>query len=853
MMIESQQQLASGDYRSEGLAKRTTNKILNNYAQRVALEAISIAIGSRARAPPFTADISTKKWEKSAVRMSLKAFVAVFRYKGSTPDQIPRVNPGDIVFISGEMPRCMLEEVPEPMASQYLATFKAGFLGTLRVFAGEDKDVKADHTRLLLFDLVGNTYKHKPQPDAAPVDGTAGLPPVFEDGRPLTRLYWVLGEGSFGVTFRVEDIRDHTEVALKATRPPRSPEERAFFNNESFILTAVNHPNVLPAAGPPIEVQGGDLDGVIRRHLRNPSADPAADRTERWLLLGDMVRGLTYLHGKPFPHNNHRVLHNDMKPANVLLRRQMDPATKTERSMALLADLGLACVFTGGSLTYGLRRGTPGFMAPELFTMPGAPPGKGVDLSLRPGNMPATDVYALGVTLYCLYSQTDTDHKTDELPSEVELQKAFAEVAALEKAAGCPPKLAGLLMRMCSPDPTARPSMEKVAEALEETMARKAEVEARRKAEKEMEIILRFNLTQDGSSVTIPLKIRNKGSATLPPLSVAVLETAIFKSGAVATAAVPPHAEAGFSMTLEYKPFEWLGLRETDFQLTFVSGSYRTTVLYPAVVAAGPLLAIRHPAHGTTSRSSTSCKHPNDIVQPMIVLGGVDHATRSLKRLRFGEEGRTFNFNLWDTWGLTAETWNSMDLKRVMEGQFPENWEMSRRDAESVGQLVQGEATRHLRAPNAVIFVIPAADLGETVDASQVEMIRSTFAKLREHNPLLVVTKVDEIVPAFRANPWLDRHDPSAMAIARPGDPSAQLAALRQAASVRTGAPPDRIFLVCNYLQETRRCLNIELPLMAVMHEALLQAYSNARTGGATIGRRPVGLIGRTRSLESSP
>ncbi|KAJ4455087.1 putative Protein kinase domain [Paratrimastix pyriformis] len=501
--------------------------------------------------------------------MSLKAFVAIFRFRGSTPDQIPSVNPEDIVFIpeddssanpfvvslkmprtQGEMPRRFLRAVPEPKASEYLRS--AGFMNNLSstatasggaaspapggtpppaaaaqsapllapgvppptapagatdptaaasaliykavLFASEGgvrlydvaRSVQEGSTQLLLFDLVGGIYRHKPATSATRRSELVQL--VSEDGRPLTRACWVLGAGAFGVTFRVEDTRDHRDVALKATRPPQSPEERAFFNNESYIASAVRHPNVLSAAGPPIDIQlepggpllrclvtpfceGGDLDGVIRRHLRSPSA---GDRQERWLLSGDLLRSLAYLHGKPFQENEHRVLHNDIKPANVLLRRQMDPATKTERPMALLADLGLACVYTGGSLNYGLlSRGTPGFMAPELYAMPGGPEGRG----LRPGNTPATDVYAMGATLYCLYSQTDTAHKTEEQPSEAELREAFAEVAAREQAvargAGGD-SLAELLVQMCSENPTARPSAKHLLAALEALEAAEA-------------------------------------------------------------------------------------------------------------------------------------------------------------------------------------------------------------------------------------------------------------------------------------------------------------------------------------------------------------------------------------------
>ncbi|KAJ4459460.1 hypothetical protein PAPYR_4507 [Paratrimastix pyriformis] len=215
---------------------------------------------------------------------------------------MPLVNPGDIVFVSGEMPRRLLTEVPEPMASEYLARFRAGFLHAFSaapapppaapvpavpgplvpaggpplpaaavaaggykavLFAGDGggntiplwdvaESVQAGRTRLLLFDLLGGIYRHKFDPRLGP-----GLPEarlVAPDGRPLTWACWVLGAGSYGMTFRVEDTRDHSEAVLKATAA-RSALERAFFSNESYIAAAVNHPNVLSAVGPSIEVQ----------------------------------------------------------------------------------------------------------------------------------------------------------------------------------------------------------------------------------------------------------------------------------------------------------------------------------------------------------------------------------------------------------------------------------------------------------------------------------------------------------------------------------------------------------------------------------------------------------------------
>ena len=74
-------------------------------------------------------------------------------------------------------------------------------------------------------------------------------------------------------------------------------------------------------------------------------------------------------------------MHRDIKPENILFSKEKDPQTLK------IADFSLAENFNK-SKTFNLVCGTPGFMAPEIFTM------EGYDEKV--------DVYSLGLILYTL-------------------------------------------------------------------------------------------------------------------------------------------------------------------------------------------------------------------------------------------------------------------------------------------------------------------------------------------------------------------------------------------------------------------------------------------------------------------
>lgn len=149
-------------------------------------------------------------------------------------------------------------------------------------------------------------------------------------------------------------------VALKV---PRTPDARAALAREDALLARIRLPGL-------VERTAGGPRGtwMATRWVEGEHADTWARRQSvaaAVTLAADLARVLASLHSKG-------VVHGDVKPSNIVVRN----------GRPVLLDLGMATP-TGSSFS-----GTLGYAAPEQLG--GAPP------------MAASDVYALGVTLFVM-------------------------------------------------------------------------------------------------------------------------------------------------------------------------------------------------------------------------------------------------------------------------------------------------------------------------------------------------------------------------------------------------------------------------------------------------------------------
>lgn len=185
-----------------------------------------------------------------------------------------------------------------------------------------------------------------------------------------------LGSGGFGIVHAGTLWHDNP-VAIKLIRPPISAETIATFKKELAIWAQLRHPNVLALMAycedPPMMISPLLPSGNLRTFLAKQSWPlPLALR-----LLLDVARGMSYLHSRPTP-----VLHGDLKSQNILI----------SRSVAYITDFGMSrlrerVALSGSGIGWG---GTPGFMAPELYSQ-----------ALKPGS----DVWAFGGVCYEVISQ----------------------------------------------------------------------------------------------------------------------------------------------------------------------------------------------------------------------------------------------------------------------------------------------------------------------------------------------------------------------------------------------------------------------------------------------------------------
>ena len=245
------------------------------------------------------------------------------------------------------------------------------------------------------------------------------------------RLIKKVGRGSFGEVWRVRDEQLDLELALKVyiALDERGIEE---FKGEYKTTYSLNHPNLLHATYFDVYENRPYL---VMPYCPSSTVDliEGLDETTAWRFVRDVSGGLAYLHEKD-------IVHRDIKPDNVLIG---------EDGTFLITDFGVSLKMRSTlrrnstrQMQQGEMAGTIGYMGPELF-------GK------KPEAVKATDIWALGATLYELLS--------GELPFMGQggvMQLHGAETPEIPEGYGN--DLQGVLEACMARDPWARPTAEQL-------------------------------------------------------------------------------------------------------------------------------------------------------------------------------------------------------------------------------------------------------------------------------------------------------------------------------------------------------------------------------------------------------
>lgn len=205
----------------------------------------------------------------------------------------------------------------------------------------------------------------------------------FSQGEVIAQRYQVVnlvGKGSGGEVYKVWDSKRSTHLALKLLRPEwnNNPKFIASFLDEAKSLSNLQHPNIVRFYDL-VDNEGASfflmdyVEGITLRKVLEES--PGALSLDQILtIMTPVCRALNYAHQQ-------KVIHCDVKPENILI---------DQNGVVYLSDFGIA--FNKSSEgNFLVKSGTPAYMAPEQI--------------LGAGVSPQTDIYALGVVLYEMFTK----------------------------------------------------------------------------------------------------------------------------------------------------------------------------------------------------------------------------------------------------------------------------------------------------------------------------------------------------------------------------------------------------------------------------------------------------------------
>ena len=271
---------------------------------------------------------------------------------------------------------------------------------------------------------------------------------AFPPGHRVAGRYQVLervGRGGSATVLKVFDHELEETCALKIFHLTGSDADLQRFKREVSLSRKIVHENVIKLYDLGSEaghyfltmelLEGEDLGSLVKHDMPAPA--------RALTLLMEACAGLQAAHQRG-------VVHRDIKPANLFVQRA---------GPLKVMDFGIAKPADATTLTStGIFLGTPQFVSPEQV--------RGNEVS------PATDLYALGVVMYLLF--TGTLPFTDKEIYALLMKHANdAPPPPTARNPTIPPLLEGLIVACLEKDPRRRPeSATEVRETLQQVLAR---------------------------------------------------------------------------------------------------------------------------------------------------------------------------------------------------------------------------------------------------------------------------------------------------------------------------------------------------------------------------------------------
>jgi serine/threonine protein kinase len=249
----------------------------------------------------------------------------------------------------------------------------------------------------------------------------------------------VLGSGGHGMVLAATDLRLGRPVALKLMHAQlaQDPDSIARFAHEAKVTAGLSHPNVARVYDHDFEdgvfwisyerLPGPDLATYFKQHGMLSVAESCSISLQ-------VAEALTEAHARD-------IIHRDVKPENVVA---------AGGDVWKMTDFGLAKWSKSQAVATvaGVIFGTPAYLAPERIL--GHPPA------------PASDIYALGITLFELVSgKVPFQHE-----NFMDVLKAHLEGEIPRLSGDVPTGLESIIRHALSKEPQDRPSAAEFARAL---------------------------------------------------------------------------------------------------------------------------------------------------------------------------------------------------------------------------------------------------------------------------------------------------------------------------------------------------------------------------------------------------